>query len=164
MYKYLEHQADTVIYAVNKSWPEVFVDGAKAVFNLMYNIKTKNPACQSMALAGRQKFPPKADRPVAEKIKNIKITVTAGSREGLFVEWLNELLTQGDLNNLILFKFNIGSIGERKGKFKLIGRASGISRRSYRGEYKTEVKAATYGALKCGKNKGKFFCQCILDL
>ncbi len=39
-----------------------------------------------------------------------------------------------------------------------------LSKKDYQGEYKIEVKAATYGALKCGKKGGKYFCQCIVDV
>ncbi len=153
MFKYLEHQADTVIYAVNKSWPEVFVDGARAVFNLMYEIEVI-----------RLRQISHSERSKKYEVKIIEIKVKADSIEGLFVEWLNELLAQVDLNNLIFYKFYIDKIIKATGNFKLIGEAAGINRQSYQGEIKTEVKAATYGALKCGRKNDKYFCRCIVDL
>jgi len=159
MFKYLDHQADIVIFAENKSWPKVFIDGAKAVFNLMYNIDLKYKKFPLEACLRRQ-----ANQPLAEKIKDIKIEVTAESIEGLFVEWLNELLAQKDLNHLNFFDFGVDKIEQIKGQWKLVGRAKGINPADYHGELKTEVKAATYGSLRCSHKKNIYFCQCIVDI
>jgi len=65
-YKYLEHQADIGILASGKSFEKAFEEGAKAMFNLMINVKQIMPK------------------------KEILIECSAESMENLFVEWLNE--------------------------------------------------------------------------
>jgi len=143
MYKYLEHEADMGIYAQAKSWPEVFSEGARAVFSLMYG---SDFGCQ------------------ISDVKNIEIQVNADNIEGLFVEWINELLAQKDINSLIFFEFKVDKIDRAGGKYKLVGSAQGIPVSQYKGEVKVEVKAATYSGLKCDRKNNEYFCQCIVDI
>ncbi|MCK4553518.1 archease, partial [Candidatus Parcubacteria bacterium] len=91
MYKYLEHEADMGVYAQAESWPEVFSEGARAVFSLMYEKEVRSKKL---------------------KVRSIKIEVGANSIEGLFVEWINELLAQKDINSLVFFKFEIDKIDQ----------------------------------------------------
>lgn len=143
MYKYLEHEADMGIYASGKSWLEVFREGAKAVFNLMYvsDIRYK-----------------------VSDIATVKIQVEANSIEGLFVEWINELLAQKDIHSLVLVEFIVDKIVEADKDYLLEGSAQGIDLADYKGEVKVEVKAATYAGLKCGQKDNEYFCQCVVDL
>ena len=144
MYKYLEHEADMGIYAQGKSWQEVFAEAAKAVFSLMYNLdklKTQN-----------------------SKLKTVKIEVSANNVEGLFVEWVNELLAQKDIYSLVFSEFKVDKIKQVGKDYKLVGVALGIDLAQYQGEVKTEVKAATYAGLKCGRKNSEYFCQCVVDI
>jgi len=144
MYKYLEHEADMGIYASGISWQEVFNEGARAVFNLMYGINKLKVQ--------------------SSKFKVVKIKVNADSIEGLFVEWINELLAQKDINSLVFFEFKVDKIEQIISKYKLVGNAQGIDLSQYKGEAKAEVKAATYAGLKCGKKNNEYFCQCVVDI
>ena len=143
MYKYLEHEADMGVYAQAESWPEVFSEGARAVFSLMYEKEVRSKKL---------------------KVRSIKIEVGANSIEGLFVEWINELLAQKDINSLVFFKFKIDKINQTDKKYELVGNAQGIPVSQYKGEIKVEVKAATYSGLKCGRKNNEYFCQCIVDV
>ncbi len=144
MFKYLEHEADMGILAVGGSWPEVFSEGAKAVFNLMHETEV------------RSNLPAQAG--------SVKIKVTADSIEELFVEWLNELLAQKDINNLIFLDFDVKQIKQGGEKFELVGEAAGVDKAYYKGELKIEVKAATYAGLKCGQKDKNYLCKCIIDV
>ncbi len=143
MYKYLEHEADMGIYAQAESWPEVFSEGARAVFSLMFKID------------GRQQ---------TTDGRKIAIEVKADNIDGLFVEWINELLAQKDINSMVFFKFKIDKINQADKEYELIGNVQGIPVSQYKGEIKVEVKAATYSGLKCGRKNDKYFCQCIVDI
>ena len=143
MYKYLEHEADMGVYAQAESWPEVFSEGARAVFSLMFRIENRKQKTEN---------------------RKVKIEANADSIEGLFVEWINELLAQKDIHSLVFFEFKVDKIDRVSEEYKLVGSASGIHISQYQGEVKTEVKAATYAGLKCGQKDSKYFCQCIVDI
>ncbi len=148
MYKYLEHEADVGIYAQAESWQEVFAEGARAVFNLMYDIiKLKTQS-----------------RRGGTKLKTIYIQVSAVDIESLFIEWINELLAQKDIRQMIFVDFKINEVKESGGEYKLSGKVEGIEQSRYQGEYKVEAKAATYAGLKCGRKNNEYFCQCIIDI
>lgn len=159
MFKYLEHQADMGILAEGRSWPEVFSEGAKAVFNLMHDIKLS--ARGGSAFSGKTYQLGQVEK---SKLKTIIITIFSDNIEGLFVEWLNELLAQESINNLIFIDFKVRQIKQREEKFALVGAAGGINKEDFLGELKIEVKAATYAGLKCGYKNKKYFCQCVVDV
>ena len=124
------------------------------------------------AQAGK-KFPPKdfngelsrtADPLQAEKVKSVGIKASADSIEALFVEWLNALLAEKDIKELVFFEFKIKKLKKINDQFELAGSAKGIDLSEYQGKFKTEVKAATYGQLKCGQFKDKYYCQCVVDV
>lgn len=138
-YKYLEHQADIGILASGKSFENAFEEGAKAMFNLMINVKEIKPK------------------------KEILIECSAESLDGLFVEWLNELLSQIDIKDLYFSRFKV-TILEGEGDFLLKAKASGEKLNKKKHQIKTEVKAATYSGLKVWKQKAKYNVQCVLDI
>ncbi len=138
-YKYLEHQADIGILASGKSFEKAFEEGAKAMFNLMINVKQIMPK------------------------KEILIECSAESMENLFVEWLNELLAQIDIKELYFSKFKV-TILEGEGDFLLKAKVSGEKLNKKKHKIKTEVKAATYSGLKIWNEKGKYNVMCVLDI
>jgi len=142
MFKYLEHQADMGIYAKGQSWKEVFEDGARAIFELMFAIN-KNQLTVS---------------------KRINIKINAKDIAVLFVEWLNELIAQKDIENLVFVQFNIIKLEKENGEYILEAEVGGERFDPGKFEQKLEVKAATYSGLKCGERGGKKFCQCIVDV
>lgn len=143
MYKYLEHQADMGIYAQGKDWLEVFTDAARAVFELMYEIKSK------------VKSP---------KLKAVDLKVTAKDIADLFIEWLNELLAQRDIENIVFIDFKVKNIDKKGDLFILKGEALGEPLDLEKHQPKLEVKAATYAGLECGEKDGEKFCQCVVDV
>ncbi|OGM02724.1 hypothetical protein A3K72_02230 [Candidatus Woesearchaeota archaeon RBG_13_36_6] len=139
-YKYLDHEADIGIAAWGTSLKSAFTDGAKAMFNVMVNIEKIKPN------------------------KRVEIECSALDIPGLFVEWLNELLTQKDLNDLFFSEFEIEYINEEPGGYSLKGFAIGEDIDVNKHEIKTEVKGATYSGLKYGIKEGKHYIQCVLDI
>ena len=139
-YKYLDHEADVGIAAWGVGLKEAFVDGAKAMFNVMVNIENIKPK------------------------KRIDIECSGLDMAGLFVEWLNELLTQKDLNDLFFSEFEIDYINKEPNGYSLKGCAIGEEIDVKKHDIKTEVKGATYSGLKYEMKNGKHYVQCVLDI
>ena len=139
-YKFLEHQADVGILGIGKSWEESFQESAKAMFEVMFNIKK------------------------IKLEKEIIIKVKANSLENLFVKLLNELLAQADIQELIFSNFNIAINKSNGESVSLTCTAKGDSFNLDKYEIKTEVKAATYSGLKLYEKENQFYSQCVLDV
>ncbi|MBN2518724.1 MAG: archease, partial [Candidatus Altiarchaeota archaeon] len=129
-FEYLDHEADIGILASGKSLEEAFEEGAKAMFNVMADVKK------------------------VQAKKRIGVSREATDIASLFIEWLNELIAQADLHNLVFSKFKINSIEKVNGNFGLEGEAWGESIDPKKHDIKTEVKAATYSGLKFEEKKG----------
>lgn len=133
-YEYFEHQADIGIIGKGKTIEEAFEQAAQAMFNIMVDIKKVKP---------KEKIIIKAD---AEQL------------EQLFIEFLNELLAQKDIKEMVFSKFKV-----KINKLKVIAEAYGEKLQD-KHNLKTEVKAATYSALKVEKDKNNYVVRCIVDV
>lgn len=140
MYKFLEHKADMGIYGEGQSYEEVFVEGAKAVFDLMVKIHQVEPK------------------------EKVEVSAEADDLAALFVEWINELVAAKDIEELYFSKFEV-NIKEVGNKYKLTGKAWGekFDPQKHK-EVNVEVKGATYSGLECGQKGDKYFCQCVVDI
>lgn len=134
MYELFEHQADVGIRGIGSSLEEAFAEGARAMFSVMVDIDKVKP------------------------VKSIEIRCNAENDEELFVEFLNKLLAEATINDMVFSKFivQIRNHGLR-------GTAKGEKLDTEKHEVKTEVKAATYSQLKIERNE-KFVAQCIVDV
>jgi SHS2 domain-containing protein len=130
-----EHKADVGVRGKGETLEEAFVEGARAMFSVMANIETVKP------------------------IETFGVEVSAQDEEALFVEWLNELLSIADLNEIVFCEFEV----EVKDNI-LKGKASGEKWDLERHEPRTEVKAATYSQLTVKKENGSYVAQCIVDV
>ncbi len=139
-YKYLEHEADVAIVGIGSTLEEAFQEGARALFDIMIDIKTVEPK------------------------KKIVVEATAGSLESLFVEWLNALLAQKDIEGMMFSEFRIGKIKKTGNVFALKAEVFGEDFDAEKHSPKIEVKAATYSGLKIEKKEDKFYAQCICDV
>jgi SHS2 domain-containing protein len=134
MFETFEHKADMGVRGFGKSVDEAFQEGAKAMFFVECNVKKVKP------------------------LEKAKIKASAQNVEELFVEWLNQLLAESSIRNMLFSKFNV-KIKDNK----LIGYVFG-EKIQKKHELKVEVKAATYSQLKVFQNKKKWICQCIVDV
>jgi SHS2 domain-containing protein len=99
-----------------------------------------------------------------KKLKKIKISCNAENIEELFVEWLNALLSQSSVKEMMFSEFKVKiKRDEKKKKFELEGQALG-EKLSEKHELKTEIKAATYSQLKVFEKNKRFIAQCIVDV
>ena len=83
MYEYFEHQADVGIIGYGKTLEEAFVEGAKAMFQVMCEIKN------------------------VKAVKKIKIEVEGNDKETMFIEWLNDLLAKKDIEDMFFSEFEV---------------------------------------------------------
>lgn len=139
-YSYLDHEADVGIRAEGNTLEEVFCEGAKAMFNVMAELKKVEPK------------------------KEIKIHCESDSIPKLFIEWLNELLSTADVNGMLFSEFRIDKIKVAGEKFVIDGLALGDGLDQKRHNLKTEVKAATYSGLRYENKDGKHILQCVVDI
>jgi len=134
-FEIFEHKADVGIRGRGKTLEEAFEGAAIAMFSVMVDLKTVQP------------------------LETFEIEVSASDEEALFVEWLNELLSLADLNDMVFSEFDV-EISENR----LKGRAAGEKLDLKRHEPKTEVKAATYSSLLVKNENGSYVAQCIVDV
>jgi SHS2 domain-containing protein len=139
VYKLMEHKADMGIYAQGARWSEAFSEGARALYDVMTDVKNIS---------------------LDEKIN---IVCEADTLENLFIKWLNELIFITDTQTLFFGDFEV-TIKKHNDNFKLNGYAIGEKINKEKHEFKVEVKAATYYGLKCEKKDNNVYCQCVLDI
>ncbi|MEM7819608.1 MAG: archease [Candidatus Aenigmatarchaeota archaeon] len=138
MYEYFDHRADIGIRGFGKTLEEAFQEAAKAMFGVMGNIKN------------------------VDKKSKIEIKCEADDDAGLFIEFLNTLLAEADINRFFFSDFKIKI--KKNNKYKLSGYAFGEKRNPEKHELKLEVKAATFSQLKVEKSGDKFIVQCVVDV
>ena len=138
-YKFFDHQADIGIIGIGKSYEQAFQEGAKAMFEVMCDLKTVKSA------------------------KSISVDAIAKDRAELFIEWLNELLAQKDIVDMLFNSFKV-SITKTKNGYKLAGVAKGETLNQKKHRLKVEVKAASYSQLKVWKDKNLYKAQCVVDV
>lgn len=134
-FDYFEHEADIGIIGMGDTLEEAFVGGARALFNIMVDI----------------------DR--VEPVEKIEVSCSAFNLDELFVEWLNTLLAEADIREMVFSEFAV-SLGEGK----LHGYACGERLEPEKHNVKTEVKAATYSMLRVEQRGDKFFAECVIDV
>lgn len=138
-YKLFEHEADVGIRGYGASVEEAFENGAKAMFSIMVDLEK------------------------VDANKDVEVKCEAEDLEGLFVEWLNQLLAKKDIEGMMYSKFNV-TIRRRDDSHNLKGFALGEELNHGKHGVKTEVKAATYHMLKVAQEDGLFIAQCVVDV
>lgn len=138
-YKYLEHEGEEGVLGIGNTPEEAFIEGAKALFNLMVQIEKVEP------------------------VKEIRVRTQSASMDTLFVEWLGELILLKDITGLIFSDFQ-AKISQSEGIYKIEGKAFGEPIDVKKHGIKTEVKAATYHGLKFEEKEGKYYAQCVVDV
>lgn len=137
-YELLDHEADVGVRGWGSTVEEAFEHGAKGMFSVMVNVDAVDPD------------------------EEITVTAEADDLESLFVEWLNELVAQKDIVEMVFSKFSVDI--QKNETILLTGKAYGEPLDLEKHEIRTEVKAATYFGLKSGKKDEKHFFQCVLDI
>jgi len=135
-FEYFEHEADVGIVGIGKTLEEAFEEAAKAMFNVEVDIEK------------------------VECKEKVEVECSADNIEELFIEWLNSLLAEADMRNMVFSEFEIVELSEHY----LKGYAYGEKLDAEKHKVKTEVKAATYSQLKIEKKDGLFYVKCVVDV
>ena len=139
-YEYLDHQADLGIRGIGETPQEALSEGAMAMLAAMAD------------LAGI-----KCTRQWTQHC-------TAPDIASLFVEWLNELLYQREVNAALFASAHVSRLEQTGQGWILEGVAWGEALDPKRHEIHTEVKAATYSGLDYRQDQDRFIVQCVVDL
>ncbi len=137
-YETFPHEADVGIRGIGENIEEAFEEAAKAMFDV------------------------EVDLDKVRQDEKIEIACKAQNIEELFVEWLNSLLAQASLNEMVFSSFKVNI---KKDKiFELKGHALGEKLNPEKHNTKDEVKGATYSQLKVEQKNNKWIAQCIVDV
>lgn len=137
-YEIFEHGADIGIRGIGKDIPQAFENGAKAMFSIIIeNFSAVYP------------------------IEKINISCISFDIESLFTAWLNTLIAQADINNLMFKDFKVDAIKD----FALEGSAYGEPFNPFRHRKGVEVKGATFTELKVFRRTDEvWIAQCVVDV
>ncbi len=135
-YETFEHGADIGIRGIGKTLEEAFINAAKALFSLIViNLEAVRPE------------------------RRVEIQAEGENLEELFLDWLNKLLAEAGIENLVFSEFGCHIDG-----LKLSGWAAGEPIDEERHELGEEVKGATYTMLKVEKIGDLWVAQCVVDV
>lgn len=139
-YEYRDHTSEAWLVGIGASLEEAFSEGAKALFDLMVDIKHIEPQ------------------------QAVAIRCESDSLETLFVDFLNALIVHKDAEGLVFARFELQPIEPRGQRFILEGRAFGERFDPARHESRTDVKAATYSGLSVQKTPQGYRVEAVIDL
>ncbi|MEM2122456.1 MAG: archease [Candidatus Bathyarchaeia archaeon] len=139
-YELLEHAGDAYIAAHGDTFGEALENAAKAMFNVMTDIKTVEAATKD------------------------EFTVEALDEIELLHEWLNKLLIAFDIEGKLYSRFKVREINKVDGGIVLRAEAYGEPFNPSRHPSKVEVKAVTYHMMDVERRDGKVTVRFILDL
>jgi len=139
-YEYLDHEADMGIRGIGDSLAEAFAEAAQAMFSLMADPETVAPR------------------------ESVAVHCRAPDVETLLVEFLNELLFQRETRDLLFSACQVKELRQEAEAWHLAAVAWGEHLDPGHHEIRTEVKAATYSALKVSRQDERHVVQCIVDV
>ena len=139
-YEYLDHTADLGIRGIGTTLEQAFSEGALAMLAAMANVDT------------------------VRCTRSVPIRCTAPDIPFLFVEWLNEILYQREVRDMLLQSAVVTRMEQDDAGWVLEGTACGETFDSQRHETYTEVKAATFSGLEYCHEGERHVIQCILDV
>jgi len=136
-YTIIEHTADIGVAVEAGDLAGVFVNAARAMFDIM---------------AQRHAHPSGSSR-----IK-FDIRISAEQTDELLVRWLNELLSLSATKDVIFVEYRVNRLDDRRLDISV----SGEPRRDY--TFNTEIKAATYNDLELVRKASLYTAKVIFDV
>lgn len=140
-YEYLDHTADLGLRATGATPAEALSEGAQAMLEAM------------------------ADTTHIRNAETFHQQCLAADVAALFVEWLNELLYQREVNDVLFASAHVVELRQQEtGTWVLRGIAKGEPLDPERHELRTEIKGATYYGLAYECSADGCMVQCVLDV
>ena len=140
MYEYKTHEADIGILVKAPTLEEAFCDGARAMFGVMVEISSLRPE------------------------RRVPVRASGNDIPSLFVNFLNELLSQKDIEDFFFGDFEVKRLWDEQGVFWIEAEAIGEPLDPKRHELRTEVKAATFHGIRYEHTTEGYILQCVLDV
>ena len=135
-FEIIDHTADVGIIAYGADVEELFSNAALALFSLITEPES-----------------------VEEKL-HLDLEVSSEDRDGLLVDWLNELIYLFDAKHILFKRFDIENLTHNQLKATCYGESFDPMKH----EIKIGVKAATYHMLRLDKGAGGYKAQIIFDI
>lgn len=129
-FKYIEHLSDIGIEFYGDTMEEMFENAAAGMFSVMCDLKKVKPS---------------------EK-RNIKISGKDFNYEDLLILWLEKLLYQYEIENMLFSEFKVEKIAKKNNKLRLEAEIFGEKIDLSRHKMSTAVKAPTYHTLGVKKD------------
>jgi SHS2 domain-containing protein len=139
-YEYLDHTADLGLRATGSTPQEALSEGAQAMLEAM------------------------ADTTKVRETQVFEQQCRAPDVPALFVEWLNELLYQREVNDVLFASAHVVELSQEGDTWVLRGIAKGEPLDPNRHELYTEIKGATYYGLAYECTADRCMIQCVLDV
>ena len=137
-YFYFDHEADMGIEGWGKTLEEAFQNGAQGMLDLV---------CEHEG----------------QGLEVLDLGVSSNDLDGLYVEFLNGLLAEMDIQEIYISECVVKNIAKTKTGYSLVGRARYVPR-SENILKKSEVKAATYCELAVKSEREKYIVRCVVDI
>lgn len=129
--------SDVMFKAYGNTIQELLENAALAMFSVTCDIKNVKPK------------------------KAVKITVEGKNEEELMHNWLSELLTTHDIENMFFSKFDV-KVEEVNGGYRVVGNAWGGTIEME--DILTVIKAVTYHKFSVKKEKDRWVATVVLDI
>jgi len=139
-FRFLEHTADAYVEAYGASLEEAFENAGAAFTEVMTDLKSVEPVdMQSFVVEGRD-------------------------LQALLYSWLEELLLEFELKQMIYSRFEVLSIEKTSDGFRLKAKAWGENYNPDKHISKVGIKAATYHRMEINKTPEQVTLRFILDI
>ena len=133
-----DHVADIGVRGFGRNLDEAFSNGAKAMFSIMVE-----------------------DLSAVRSERAVEVSCSSFDLTGLFVAWLNELIAQADVREMVFCEFHPSVDREN---LTLDGRALGQGWDTLECQRGIEVKGATFSEAEVKRVDGLWMAQCIVDV
>ncbi|MCE0722911.1 MULTISPECIES: archease [Legionella] len=134
-WEHFSHESDIGVRGCGSTIAEAFAMGALALTNVITSSELIQPH------------------------KTLRITCEAPNQEILFVDWLNAIIYNMAIHNMLFSQFDV-SIKRQKLTAIIAGELVDINRH----QPAVEVKGATFTELKVYQSDGTWVAQCVVDV
>ena len=138
-FRYLDHVTDLVIEASGSTIENAFVNSARGLVNVMFEINNVSPTLETL------------------------IEATGHDMNNLLYNWLEQVLLLMLVDRIVTSVFKV-NIFENQGMFSIKGAAVGEQIDLYKHGYKVEIKGITYHEMEIMKQSGGVTIRFMLDL
>ena len=137
-FEFIEHTADIGIRVYGKTLPALFVNSAQALFSIILDYEPQG----------------KIQKTIELEEENL---------ENLFVDWMNELISQFFADKFLPAQYSV-NVNSSEKLSTLKADILGESFNPYERKIEKEIKAATYHGLKVEKTKEGYVAEVIFDI